>query len=114
MTGNDSAFMKASPSDLRNQAKRLGDAIDAFGGVAEALIIKYKKGILAEQCRLMRLADAAMHIYGLACNLSRCTHSIKQGNPTADYEMRLVKVAANLVRSAHFSLLFTVFPMHIL
>uniref|UniRef100_A0A0V0J9D5 Very long-chain specific acyl-CoA dehydrogenase, mitochondrial n=1 Tax=Schistocephalus solidus TaxID=70667 RepID=A0A0V0J9D5_SCHSO len=95
LTGNSRAIMAKLPPELNAHGRMLGDAIDAFGGVTESLLLKYKKGIIEEQCRLLRLADMAIQIYGTVCNLSRVSTSLLDSRPSADYELKLLRLASN-------------------
>ncbi|KAL7060652.1 hypothetical protein AAHC03_09787 [Spirometra sp. Aus1] len=95
LTGNSKAIVAKLPPELNAHGRKLGEAIDAFGGTAESLILKYKKDLIEEQCRLLRLADAAIQIYGTACNLSRVSTSLRDRRQSADYELYLVRMASN-------------------
>ncbi len=89
--------MKDLPGELHQSAKQLGEAIDAFGASAESLILTHKKDIINEQCKLLRLADAAINIYSMGCMISRASTSIQKEVVSAEYETMLVKAACNMV-----------------
>ena len=50
------------------------------------------KHIINEQFLLNRIAGASIDIYAMACVLSRCSQSLKEGNQSAMHEEIMAKV----------------------
>jgi hypothetical protein len=71
------------------------EAIDAFGGAIEKLLIKHGKHIIHEQFLLKRIGDATIDIYAMVSVLSKCTMSLNQGSVSARHEELMTKVIFN-------------------
>ncbi|OQV18011.1 Very long-chain specific acyl-CoA dehydrogenase, mitochondrial [Hypsibius exemplaris] len=75
---------------LKDSADLVSHSVGQFGETVEALLAKYRQGIVDEQFILKRVADAAIDIYAMTVSLSRATRSIKEAKNTAGYETKLV------------------------
>lgn len=71
---------------LAEAAKLCSASLDTFGQTVEALLLKHGKNIVERQFELNRLADCAIDIYAMSVVLSRATHSLKEGLPSAQHE----------------------------
>uniref|UniRef100_A0A915KA83 Very long-chain specific acyl-CoA dehydrogenase, mitochondrial n=1 Tax=Romanomermis culicivorax TaxID=13658 RepID=A0A915KA83_ROMCU len=88
-TGEPSLSENVHPS-LAESAILVDKAIAKFASVSEQLLLKYGKGIMDEQCRLHRMAEAAMDIYAMVAVLSRATMTMQRNLPSANHEKILV------------------------
>lgn len=78
--------------DLKAEAALLSKALGQMGVVSEALLIKYKKGIIEQQMICSRFADAAIEIFGMVSTLSRTTKSLNIGSPTAQHDLMITQI----------------------
>jgi len=78
--------------DLKAEAELLSKALGQMGVVSEALLIKYKKGIIEQQMICSRFADAAIEIFGMLCTLSRTTKSLNNNSPTAQHDLVITQI----------------------
>jgi alkylation response protein AidB-like acyl-CoA dehydrogenase len=73
-----------SPS-LRPEARALASRVRDFGLAVQALLRRYREGILTRQYQQERIADAACDLYAASCTLSRLDHLLTTGpDPAAD------------------------------
>merc|ERR1719511_133757 len=77
---------------LAASAKKTSKAIEDFGVGCEFLLRKYGKKVMDHQMQLNRIADAAIDIYASVCVLSRATHTLNQGLPSAEHELLLANL----------------------
>merc|ERR1719466_490541 len=89
-TGPD--FTSTVHSELRQSSEQTSKCIGSFASTTEALLIKYKKGIIDEQMVCTRLADAAIDIFGMISVISRASKSLTNGNESADHESAMCQV----------------------
>lgn len=77
---------------LSAAAKKTAKSIEDFGVGCEFLLRKHGKKIMDQQMQLNRIADAAIDIYASVCVLSRATHTLEQGLPSAEHELLLANL----------------------
>merc|ERR1719244_60575 len=72
--------------DLSHSGDLMVKAIEQFGSVVEALLIKHGKKIIDEQFVLKRVADCAIDLYAMGVVLSRASRSLQRGGDSALHE----------------------------
>jgi very long chain acyl-CoA dehydrogenase len=85
------SFADKAHAKVKDSAELASGCIGVFGETVEALLVKYRQGVVDEQFLLKRIAEAAMDIYAMTVSLSRVTKSLEQNKSTSDYEVKLVK-----------------------
>jgi len=66
--------------DLHDEATALGERVRQFGLAVQRLIMHYKEDVLDRQLELNRIAEAAMHIYGMTAVLSKLDTQLRRGD----------------------------------
>ncbi|KAF6771965.1 hypothetical protein AHF37_09612 [Paragonimus kellicotti] len=92
VSGEGALLVPLVSPQLSDAASLTGKAIDSFGDASLYLLKNYGKGVINEQFRLVRLADAAIHLYGMVCVLSRATNTIKEHPQLAEHEINLARL----------------------
>ncbi|GMS85400.1 hypothetical protein PENTCL1PPCAC_7575, partial [Pristionchus entomophagus] len=87
--GPSGAFNGVVDPALKKSADALDNCVSLFGRTVQDLLVKHKKGIINRQYEVVRVADAAIDIYGMAATLSRCTQTSKSAGSTAEYEKKV-------------------------
>lgn len=64
---------------LQEEAKALGERVRQFGLAVQKLILHYKEDVLDAQLELNRIAEAAMHIYGMTAVISKLETQLARG-----------------------------------
>lgn len=93
--GSGPDFSSSVHADLRKNAEQTSVAIGEFSATSEALLVKYKKGIIDQQMICSRLADAAIDIFGMISVLSRASKSLTEGSSSAAHESAMTQVFCN-------------------
>ena len=75
--------------ELENDALRLGKLVGEFGTQVEAVLRKYREGILDRQYQLARIADCANELYACACVLRRLDKMLGEGPHDAARKLEL-------------------------
>ncbi|KAA3678965.1 very long chain acyl-CoA dehydrogenase [Paragonimus westermani] len=92
VSGEGASLVASVSPQLSDAARLTGQAIDSFGDASLYLLTNYGKGVINEQFRLVRLADAAIHLYGMVCALSRATNTIGEHPQLAGHEITLARL----------------------
>lgn len=87
------------PEVLKPQQEIFESATRDLAGATDRILRKHGKGIIGKQFASARLADVMIHLFVLACILSRVTSSIKKnGVDGAEREIQICRAFAMRVR----------------